>query len=78
MLMNLQEAIKHPLLCEEWQLKNWLTTLNKYFKRDTDMIVKEGCLDGRYICPACGEHMALAVENFCDKCGQKIKWGGSK
>lgn len=72
MIMNLQQAIENPLACEERQLKNWLTVLSKYLDRDTDMQVKQICLDGCYICPACGERMALAVESFCDKCGQKI------
>ena len=74
MIMNLQQAKENPLDCEEWQLKNWLTVLSKYLDRDTDMQVEKMCLDGRSICPACGEHMALCVENFCDKCGQKIKF----
>ena len=74
MIMTLQQAIENPLCCEDWQLKNWLNALNKYYNRDTGMAVKEECLDGRSICPACGKHMALAVESFCDKCGQKIKW----
>ena len=73
MILSLQEAINRPLDCEEQQLKNWLITLNEYFERDTDMQVEEICLLGNSICPACGERMALGVENFCDKCGQKIK-----
>ena len=52
MLMNLQQAIENPLACEERQLKNWLSTLNEYYKRDTDMQVKQMCLAGNSICPA--------------------------
>lgn len=73
MLMNLQQAIENPLACEEKQLKNWLSTLNEYYKRDTDMRVKQMCLAGNSICPSCNKRMALGVKNFCDKCGQKIK-----
>lgn len=72
MIMNLQQAIENPLACEERQLKNWLSTLAEYLDRDTGMQVKQMTLMGNCICPACGERMALAVENFCDKCGQKI------
>lgn len=73
MIINLQGAINDPFECGETQLRNWLKMLNEYIKRDTDMQVKELCLTGQKICPACGERMALGVENFCDKCGQKIK-----
>ena len=72
MIINLQDAINDPFECGESQLRNWLKMLNEYIKRDTDMQVKELCLTGQKICPACGERMALGVENFCDKCGQKI------
>lgn len=74
MIINLQDAINDPFECGESQLRNWLKMLNEYIKRDTDMQVKELCLTGQKICPACGERMALGVENFCDKCGQKIKF----
>ena len=72
MLMSLQQAIENPFACEERQLKNWLSTLSEYLNRDTYMQVKQICLMGNCICPACGEKMALGAENFCDKCGQKI------
>lgn len=72
MIMNLQQAIENPLACEERQLKNWLSTLVEYLDRDTGIPVKQMTLMGNYICPACGERMALTVESFCDKCGQKI------
>lgn len=72
-MKTLQDAINDPFECGETQLRNWLKMLNEYIKRDTDMQVTQGCLNGKLICPACGEHMALAVESFCDKCGQKIK-----
>ena len=75
-LMNLQQAIESPLACEERQLKNWLTMLSEYIKRDTDMKATKICLAGNFICPACGKKMALDVENFCDRCGQKIKFKG--
>ncbi len=80
--MTLDEAIKH---CEEKsdctecgmeyrQLRNWLKMAQKYISRDTPKMVKNGCLVGNYICPSCGELMALAVENYCDKCGQAIRF----
>ena len=72
-ITTLEQAIKNPFACKEKQLKNWLSMLSEYIDRDTDMQVTQGCLNGKLICPACGEHMALAVESFCDKCGQKIK-----
>ena len=73
MIRTLQDAINDPFECGETQLRNWLTMLNEYIKRDTDKQVEQGCLTGNYICPTCGETMALGVESFCDKCGQKIK-----
>ena len=72
-MLSLTEAIERPYDCEERQLRNWLIMLSEYLERDTDMQVEEICLLGNSICPACGERMALGVENFCDKCGQKIK-----
>ena len=72
MIKTLQDAINDPFDCGEKQLRNWLKMLNEYIKRDTDMQITQGCLNGKLICPACGEHMALDVESFCDKCGQKI------
>lgn len=74
MILTLQQAIHNPLSCEEWQLKNWLMTLNEYIKKDTDVNVQHLCLTGRYYCPVCGELMALGSENYCDKCGQKISF----
>ena len=73
MLKTLQEAIANPLECEEWQLKNWLKQLDEYIKRDTPTKPQYMNLCGNHFCPACGEEMALTVENFCDKCGQRIK-----
>ena len=73
MIKTLQDAINDPFECGETQLRNWLKMLNEYIKRDTDKQVEQVCLTGNYICPACEEKMALGVENFCDKCGQKIK-----
>lgn len=75
MLKTLQEAINHPLECEEQQLKNWLKQLEEYIKRDTPMKIQHMNLCGNSFCPACGEKMALTVENFCDKCGQRINKG---
>jgi hypothetical protein len=72
-MLSLTEAIERPYDCEERQLRNWLIMLSEYLERDTDIQVEEICLLGNSICPACGERMALGVENFCDKCGQKIK-----
>lgn len=74
MIMNLQQAIENPLACEEKQLKNWLSMLSEYIDRDTDMQVIQTNLMGNCICPACGNAMALSVKDFCDKCGQKIKF----
>ena len=73
MLLNLQQAITNPLACEEWQLRNWLTQLNEYIKKDTEIQVNQLCLSGNFICPHCNEKMALDVKYFCDKCGQRIK-----
>ena len=72
MILTLQEAINNPQDCEDWQIRNWLKQLNEYIRRDSELVVQKMCLDGRRICPACGEAMALGVENFCDKCGQRI------
>ena len=72
-MKTLQDAINDPFECGENQLRNWLKMLNEYIKRDTDMKVQQMCLTGQLICPACNEHISLGAENFCDKCGQKIK-----
>lgn len=55
-MKTLQDAINDPFECGETQLRNWLKMLNEYIKRDTDMQVIQGCLNGKLICPACGTH----------------------
>ena len=72
MLMSLQQAKENPLECEEFQLKNWLSQLDEYLKRDAEMKVVRQALNGKCVCPACGKLMALEVKEFCDNCGQKI------
>ena len=70
--MSLQQAKENPLECEEFQLKNWLSQLDEYLKRDAEMKVVKQALNGKCVCPACGKLMALEVKEFCDNCGQKI------
>lgn len=70
--MTLEQAKKNPLGCEEFQLKNWLSQLDEYLKRDTEMKVVKQSLSGQRVCPACGKLMAINAKEFCDKCGQKI------
>lgn len=72
MLMTLEQAKKNPLDCEEFQLKNWLSQLDEYLKRNTEMKVVKQSLNGQCVCPACGKLMAINAKEFCDKCGQKI------
>ena len=72
MLMTLEQAKENPLDCEEFQLKNWLSQLDEYLKRDTEMKVVKQSLSGQCVCPACEKLMAINVKEFCDKCGQKI------
>ena len=72
MLMTLQQAKENPFMCEEKQLKNWLSQLDEYLKRDTEMKVVKQSLNGRCVCPVCKELMAINVKEFCDRCGQKI------
>jgi len=71
-LITLEEAIKKPMECEEFQLKNWLNMLSEYIKRDTPMKIEKGVLSGKMVCPNCQKLMALRAENYCDKCGQKL------
>ena len=35
-------------------------------------VIKENLYEN-FICPSCGEKMALGVKNYCDICGQLIK-----
>ena len=72
MLMTLEQAKENPLDCEEFQLKNWLSQLNEYLKRDTEMKIVKQAFNGQYECPACEKLMATNAKEFCDKCGQKI------
>lgn len=77
--MTLEEIIKKyedlsDFDIEYLQITNCLKSLKEYCDKDTPKLVEQTCLDGRSICPQCGEHMALGVENFCDKCGQNLKW----
>lgn len=72
MLMTLEQAKENPLDCEEFQLKNWLSQLDKYLKRDTEMKVVKQSLSGQCVCPACRKLMAINAKEFCDRCGQKI------
>jgi hypothetical protein len=78
-LMTLEETIEiykdlSNFDIEYLQLTNWLKSLKEYYNKDIPKLVERICLDGTSICPRCEEHMALGVKNYCDKCGQSLKW----
>lgn len=49
---------------------------NIAIQKQIPMLVVAGTLSGHFICPACNRRMAIGNKHYCDKCGQRLDWGG--
>lgn len=64
-----QEAIK--ALKKQISMK----PIDKTKPDDTASLARENC--NIIVCPACGRRLKLKSKGkYCDKCGQKLDWGG--